>query len=417
MNWLHSSFDYLTAQSFETLVVLFWFVIVFEIPRYVIPFAMASLTPRPRRPMRDFEGRVSAIVAGHSEAHKIEACVRALREQSRPPDEIVVISDGSVDGMDRKIAELQRLNLIDLGHATQLRSGKSAGANMAARMSTGQIIVNVDCDCSFDRHAFREILRPFADPQVGAVCGNLLPRNASHSLITAFQAIEYAISISLGKQAADRLDQVTCISGAFGAFRRDVYEAAGGVDSGSGEDLDLTLALRQSGWGIRFARDAVSFTDVPQTRAGLVAQRFRWERDAVRLRYRKHGHMMNPFSQNFRPAEFLHELEFLIFNVLAAIALPIYCAWLFVLFGSLGFVVLIAAQLGLMVLDTILFMLAASVTPKMRGFGLLPFVPGYSIYNGVYMRFVRLSAYVQEWVMRSSYKDPFVPTKVHQVRH
>jgi hypothetical protein len=32
------------------------------------------------------------------------------------------------------------------------------------------------------------------------------------------------------------------------------------------------------------------------------------------------------------------------------------------------------------------------------------------------MRMVRVAAYVQEWVFRASYRDPYVPKKVHLVR-
>ncbi|MFO6464294.1 glycosyltransferase family 2 protein [Jannaschia sp. KMU-145] len=415
MTELASAIAYLEAQSFDSLLALFWFVAIFELPRYGIPFLLTALTPGRTRPSAEFEGRVSVIIAGHSEEQAIAACVHGLVEQSRRPDEIVVVSDGSSDAMRRRIAELRAAGLIDAVHATDLRSGKSAGTNMAARLSTGQIVINVDCDCSFDRYAIRNVLRPFADPAVAAVCGNILPRNTDRSLIARFQAIEYAISISLGKQAGDRLDQITCVSGAFGAFRRDAYDAVGGLDAGGGEDLDLTLSLRQAGWGIRFAADAMCYTDVPATRAALVGQRLRWERDAVRLRYRKHARMLNPFASGFRVSELVHELEFLLFNVVAAAALPVYVLWLFAMYGASAWIVMGAAQLGLMVLDLLVFILAASRTPKLDGLSLLPDVPGYSLFS-IYMRMVRLAAYLQEWIFRSSYADNYVPEKVHRVR-
>jgi hypothetical protein len=43
-------------------------------------------------------------------------------------------------------------------------------------------------------------------------------------------------------------------------------------------------------------------------------------------------------------------------------------------------------------------------------------MPGYSILNSYYMRFIRLSAYLQEWVFDASYRDSYVPTKVHMQR-
>lgn len=416
MTGIGEALGYLLAQSGESFLLLFWFVIVFEVPRYLLLFVATAFLPRIREDERPFLGRVSVVIAGHSEEGSIEKCVVALREQSRVPDEIIVVSDGSNDRMSVKIAAMLRNGMIDAAHSTDLRSGKSAGTNMATRMSTGEIVINVDCDCSFDRHAIRNILRPFADPVVAAVCGAILPRNGHRSLIAAFQEIEYMISISLGKQSADRINQVTCVSGAFGAFRRDAYEMTGGLDAGGGEDLDLTLRLRRTGWRIRFAADAQCYTDVPETRAALVRQRFRWERDAVRLRYRKHADIMNPFSRRFRWTELAHEIEFLIFNVAAAVAMPFYILWLFQTYGSFAFTVLLAAQLGLLALDFLVFLLAALVTPKADALRMMAYLPGYSVFNGTYMRFVRLAAYLQEWIFRASYNDNYVPDKVHKVR-
>lgn len=412
------AYDYIRGQSFDSLLALFWFVAIFEVPRYFLLFAMTAFLPT-RRAVVSPEMRekmVSAVVVGHSEATKVENCVRALHEQSRRPDEIVVLSDGSTDGMAKRVGALSRMGLIDAAHATELRSGKAAGLNLGARIARGDIIIFVDCDCTFDRHAVRNILRHFGDLNVGAVAGSVLVRNETASLLSAFQAIEYLITISLGKQAMDRLGLVSCISGAFGAYRRQAYEEVGGYDAEGGEDLDLTLSMRSAGWEVRFAEDAVCYTDVPVSRSALVRQRGRWERDAIRLRYRKHGYLMNPFSPRFSWGEWLHEIEFLFFNVVAAIALPFYVAWLLATYGSFALSILAGAQLLLICMDMAVFLMAISVTPLVRPAPLIPYIPGFSLYYGLFMRWVRLSAYAQEWIFRASMNDEFVPRKVQRAR-
>ena len=412
---------YLGAQSLAGLLGLFWFTVIFELPRYTLSFASAAiyrLRPRPpiRRRHTDDAGRVTVVVAGYNEEDSVRKCVMSLREQSLRPDEIIVVSDGSTDKMPRVLRELLREGLIDRAHATDLRAGKSAAINLAERWATGDIIVNVDCDCSYDRHALRNIVAPLRDPAVGAVSGNILVRNPAAGLVATFQAIEYLISISLGKQAADLIDQVVCVSGAFGAFRRTAMASVNGVDVGGGEDLDLSLKLRKAGWKVRFEDSAICYTDVPDTLRGLTNQRFRWERDAVRSRYRKHRDMLNPFSERFRISELVHEIDFIIFQILGAVILPIYIAWLILTYGDLGFVFLLAAQLGLLVLDMTVFALAALATPKANTLALLLYVPGYSLFNGIYMRFVRLFAYGQEWIFNASAGDNYVPEKVRLVR-
>ena len=410
---------YLLSQSGESLLRLFWFVAIFEIPRYTLGFvSVAALSLRPNPERRHVAGadRVTVLIAGHNEEDSIERCVQSLLEQSRPPDEIIVVSDGSTDRMPEKLRQLQERGRIKEGHCTQVRSGKSAAVNLALRRATGDVVINVDCDCTFDRHALKKIIEPFVDPRVGAVAGNIIVGNADRSLMTRFQAIEYLISISQGKQAADLTDQMTCVSGAFGAFQRAALNRVGGLDAGGGEDLDVTLRLRSAGWRTLFAPEAICYTNAPETLAVLVRQRFRWERDAVRLRYRKHSGLVNPFSSSFSVPELLHEIEFAIFNVGAAIIFPIYIMWLFATYGDLALMILIGAQAGMLVLDSATFVLAALVSPKVKALPLAPYVVGYSLFNGFVMRFVRLAAYLQEWVVEASYRDTYVPSKVHRVR-
>lgn len=410
---------YLLSQSRESLLGLFWFVIVFEFPRYTLGFiSVAALSFGTWTPQRQSFGnaRVSVVIAGHNEEDSIGRCVRSLHEQSRPPYEIIVISDGSTDRMPETLRDLQQRGLIQQAHCTQLRAGKSAAVNLAFGRATGDFVVNVDCDCTFDRSALEDIIRPFADPEVGAVAGNIVVRNAQASLIAAFQAIEYLVCISQGKQAANLTDQMSCVSGAFGAFRRTAIERVGGLDSGGGEDLDVTLKLRTAGWKVLFAPDATCYTDAPTTLAALTRQRFRWERDAVRLRCRKHRDLMNPFSTRFKPLELLHELDFIAFNVLAAFAFPFYLVWLVVSYGDLAPVILLGAQVGMLALDTFTFLLAAWLMPKVNALALMPYLIGYDLFYGLVMRFIRLAAYLQEWIFKASYGDSYVPTKVHLVR-
>ena len=410
---------YLLSQSGESLLRLFWFVVIFEIPRYMLGFiavAVLSFRPKTARPGAVDDHRITVLIAGHNEEDSIERCVQSLLEQSRPPDEIIVVSDGSTDRMPEKLRQMQERGLIDEGHCTQVRSGKSAAVNLALGRATGDIVINVDCDCTFDRHALKRIIEPLADPRTGAVAGNIIVGNATDSLVTAYQAIEYMISISQGKQAADFTDQMSCVSGAFGAFRRVAINRVGGLDAGGGEDLDLTLRLRKAGWRTLFAAEAICYTNVPDTLPALVRQRFRWERDAVRLRYRKHRDFLNPFTATFRVRDLAHELDFIVFNIASAIIFPIYLVWLFVTYGDLALTILIGAQIGMLVLDSSTFVLAALVSPKVKALPLVPYIVGYSLFNGFVMRLVRLIAYLQEWAVEASYRDTYVPSKVHRVR-
>ena len=426
MSDLHLGLDFLLGQSGLGLLAVFWYTLVFELPRYGLSFLAAGLAPFAARLSYRSESpaaatppsprRISVLVAGHNEVDAIERCIRSLREQSIADFEIIIVSDGSTDGMATVAARLVRSGLADRALATDLRGGKSGAINLALTAAAGDIIVVVDCDCSYDRFALESICRYFDDPSVGAVSGDIIPRNGDATLISRFQEIEYLFTLSVGKRIGASLDQVVCISGAFGAFRREAIAAIGAYDVGGGEDLDLTLRLRANGWRVAFADDAVCYTDVPTGLWALIRQRLRWERDSVWLRFRKHWRLIDPSHADFRLSEALHQWDFLIFNVAAAVLFPFYLVWLFILYGDFAVAILVAMQLGLFTIDVTMLAIVCHVTGRPLFLRNLPYLLGYSVFTTYVMRFVRLWAYVEEWFLAGSRQDNYVPLKVRAVR-
>ena len=84
--------------------------------------------------------------------------------------------------------------------------------------------------------------------------------------------------------------------------------------------------------------------------------------------------------------------------------------------ASVGFV-LLAAHLGMVLLDTVIFLIAVLTTGRWDFLGYLFYVPAYSIFNTTVMRAVRVVAYVQEWAFDGSRGDAhYVPLRVQQTR-
>lgn len=421
MNDIHSAIEFLAGQSEFSLTLLFWYTLISDVPRYAAMFAAlttgAIFERAARLPLSTTidPRRVTVIVVGLNEARSIERCIRSLHEQSIRGFEIVIVSDGSTDGMAERANALVRRGLADTAIALDLRGGKPAGANVALLVAKGDFIVEVDCDCSFDRFAIEHILAPLQDPTVGAATGDIVVRNADTSLVARLQSIEYLMSISVAKRFDDALGLVRCVSGAFGAFRRTALEQVGGHDAGSGEDFDITQRLRSAGWRTAFVRDAICYTDVPSTLWAYYRQRMRWEGDSLGLRLRKHVGLMLPGSSRFDFVEAIHQWDFLLFNVLGAVLLPVYVVWLFSLYGSFALIVLLAIVAALSALNVIMLLLAAIVTGRDVFFSNLIYVPGFTVFTSFIMRTIQLIAYTQEWFLFRSQRDPYSPPKVRAV--
>jgi poly-beta-1,6-N-acetyl-D-glucosamine synthase len=400
-----------------SVIYLFWYTIIFEIPRYTIGTVIiiaARLWVRAPSPLKtDF--KLSIILAGHNEEKPLRPCIEGLAEQTILADlgaiEVIVIDDGSTDRMSEVALQLQREGMIDKVLRLGDRGGKSAAVNLGLSSSTGDIVVISDIDTTFDRSAFAEMMGYFADPRVGAVSGNIGVRNAHVSLITRHQAIEYAISISLGRSIQDVLGILSIVSGAFGAFRRSAIEEVGGQDVEVGEDADLTMKLRRAGWHIRFAPGAHALTDVPETVSALTAQRLRWDRGLITIWMRKFRGVFDPRQSTFRLIDVAALADVLGFQVLLAFIFPAYLIWLFVYYGDLATTIIGATIVGLMILNLFAFISAVAVgihTP----FWLVLYLPLFTVLQLTIMRIIRMLAVLQELIFRSSYRDPYVPRRV-----
>lgn len=395
---------------------LFWYVLLIDLPRYTLGFCAvatsAIFAERRREPDGLLHPLVSVVLAGHNERRTIRRCVLSLRQQTYDRLEIICVDDGSIDGMSRELRRLRDERLIDAVLSTSLRRGKSSAHNLGVSRARGDIIVITDCDCTLDRDAIQHLIAPFEDPTVGSVCGNIGVRNCRATLLSAMQAMEYLLSISLGKRMFDLFGQVTCASGAFGAFRRRTLAQIGGLDVGPGEDLDITLRLRGAGWKIRFAEHAWCLTDVPDTLETFVSQRLRWERDALRLRFRKHWRSTNP-RQGWREAgELIHQAEFVLIYLVATLAFPLYLIWLAYAFGAAALTVVVLVMMLYIVLDVIAIACALVVVERAELRRMLPYVLVYGIFHAYLLRIVRLVAYTQEWMFMASRRDRYVPARV-----
>jgi poly-beta-1,6-N-acetyl-D-glucosamine synthase len=413
---LVNSFSMLAQLDIYRLAGMFWYALVTEIPRFTLGLVVVSgcFLLRPWRPPAVIprNTRISVLFPGHNEGSALRQAITALGEQTRRDLQIVVVDDGSTDDMAEIGRQLKAQGLIDVFISTGLRGGKSAATNLGLTFCTGELVVVGDVDTSFDRYAIERVLEPFGDPLVGCVSGNIGVRNYHTSIIAKFQAIEYLITISLGRRLSDLLGILMISSGAFAAFRRDALVAVGGWDVGPGEDANITLKLRRAGWKIRFAPEAWALTDVPETASALFKQRRRWNASFVRVRLDRFRATLNPFQRNFSLISALGTMDLILFRAILPAMFLIYIVSCISYYGSFVWVILIGVNAFYVTSTTIVFICGVATAGRYGHISLVPYVIGYSLFSAYVMRMLMVSTYVDECFLRSSYRDSFVPSRV-----
>ncbi len=399
----------------------YWFVVIFVIVRSFVPtlacWIISLVAPSIIRPKSLVINKqaplVSIVIAGRNEAASIGTTIHAAMLCGYPNLELIFVDDGSDDESISVARNAARsLGLHNSGKIRILssprRNGKASALNIGISVTRGEFIAIIDADTEIQNGAMEYWLLPFADPQVGAVAGNVRVRNSNASFLTRLQECEYAAQATIARLATSQINLLNMIPGAAGLFRADALRQMGGYDTGLGDDTDMTLRLRKHRWKLAFALDAVVWDKVPTNLARLLRQRARWERNMVRIRLRKHGDMFILGRYGLANAALV--VDFLIMRLL----LP----WLSI-FGMF-YIAFVYGPLSAPVVLTDLYFLAVFLalvkaamsrdiadTPDIRHFWCLLLFP---IYKSI-LRFVVMGAAAKE-LFRIGVKHPYVPDHV-----
>ncbi len=419
--------DYLLSLQPAAMVRLFWLFVLFDLPRFVLTDVAILITemtqrlkPRKKSPFRlklkEHPPLVSIIIPALNEQDTIAWTIRSLHEQTYKNLEIIIVDDGSDDRTD-KICRQMVTAFSDIRYLRfSERAGKSAVLNYGLHFAHGEFVVFVDADTTFDRDAILEIISSFEDVRVGGVAGNLSVRNGDANILTALQKIEYLFTISMGRRVRSWLGTLPIISGAFGAFRRELIalHRLGGHEPGPGNDSDLAIRIRKKGYKIKFQPRALCLTNAPVKMYNLLKQRSRWDRNMIKNRVRKHRDVFNPFSKGFRLREVITFLDSLFFHVVLAAITVFYLSDIAINYPeffapilAINFILYFASEFLELVIILILDRRLKEF-PKLLLY--LPLINPYKIF----LKFVRLKAYLQELFLRESNRDPFAPIKVRQ---
>lgn len=333
-------FTLLSGETLEAAMKFIPFVLCFELPyQALVMFGVVrhylqrgfSIPHEPR-----YFPTVSCLVTCYAEKEAVRQTVYTLAHQIYPGFiEVILLIDGATRNSDtlaaarRAAAEVEGLpnRRVRVVPKWQ-RGGRVSSLNSGLALARGEIVLALDGDTSFDNDMIYNCARRFSEPHVVGVAGNLRVRNTRASLCTRMQAIEYMLAIATGRTGLSQLRTLNNISGAFGIFRRSFLQAVGGWRTGTAEDLDLTTRIknyfgRHPHLRIVFEPRAVGHTDVPDTFAGLLGQRVRWDGDLSFIYLRRYWRSFTPGIFGWR--NFIFYAGFgLLFQLIAPFAIVIY---------------------------------------------------------------------------------------------
>lgn len=245
---------------------------------------------------------LTVIVAAHNEGPRIAARVRDLLEQEYPQENlrVIVVDDGSTDDTASAAA-------IGDPHVRVIRLaenvGKAAALGAGVEAADTGLIVFTDARQRFGPGALRMLAGPFADPEVGAVSGELViesdaPGRAAD--IGLYWRIETAL-----REGEAKLGWLHGVSGAIHAMRRELVPALPpGLIL---DDMYLPACVMFAGKWVWMARDAIALDSASKDESEEFRRKLRtlagnWQLMAMLPR------LLNPFRNHAWFAFVSHKL-------------------------------------------------------------------------------------------------------------
>jgi N-acetylglucosaminyl-diphospho-decaprenol L-rhamnosyltransferase len=190
------------------------------------------------------------VIVSWNGRSRLDSCLEHLARQTAP-NRVIVVDNASTDGTAAMVrARHPQADLVEMDRNV----GFARAVNAGAAAGNGEAIVLVNDDVEVAPTCLAEIVRPLEEgASVGMVAG--LTTIPDGEVVDGF-GIELDVTLAAyNRLRRRRVGEVPGVllgpSGGLAAYRRRAFEEAGGFDDrlfAYGEDVDLALRLRLSGW-------------------------------------------------------------------------------------------------------------------------------------------------------------------------
>ncbi len=285
----------MTLLFWSALLLVFYAYVGYGIVLYVLLRVRRVFFPKKMYPLLAELPEVTFVVCAYNEADWIEQKISNSLALDYPRDRIrfCFVTDGSDDATPDLVRNYPYPADVrwELLHQPE-RRGKIAAFQRAMEHISSPIVISTDANTLVNTAGVRNLVRHFADPQVGAVAGEkrifLSERDDASS---AGEGIYWRYESALKRWDAE-LWTVVGAAGELFAFRREAYEHV--PTDTVVEDFYLTMRIAQKGWRVQYAPDAYAVETSSASVQEELKRKIRISAGGLQAVWRL-GALLNPF--------------------------------------------------------------------------------------------------------------------------
>lgn len=190
----------------------------------------------------------SVIIPVYNRPDEMAEMLESLSRQACKNFEVVVVEDGSAQTCE---AEVERYrDVLDIQYITKPNTGRSDTRNVGMQHAKGNYFLFFDSDCILPDEYMQLLNRNLEENYVDCFGG---PDRALPTFTKMQKAVNFAMTSFLttggirgGKVCMEKFHPRSFNMG----FSRKVYETVGGFEDMFGEDIDLSIRIREAGFSI-----------------------------------------------------------------------------------------------------------------------------------------------------------------------
>ena len=279
INWIND-----IACYFGYFFAIYLVVFIAIIPGFIFVFMLISLLwdKKEEKNCKPKEEDVTILIPVYNAEKTIKETIESIKKQKYCGNIFVnIIDDGSTDGTLEVLKSMDldcNIKVLELEH-----KGKADALNCGLQNVETNYTITVDGDTILHPLAVRNIMNKLvnSNKETAATAGCLFVKNATKNFITKLQEWDYTLGIFGVKLYQGNYNSTLVAQGAFSAYKTKILKQIGGWQNCVGEDIVLTWELLSQGYETNFAKNAIAFTEVPETLGSLGRQRKRWARGMI----------------------------------------------------------------------------------------------------------------------------------------
>jgi poly-beta-1,6-N-acetyl-D-glucosamine synthase len=215
---------------------------------------------------------IAVLIPAWNEAALIGRAIASVIAAGIDPAHVYVVDDGSTDDTAAAAGAAQVLTIPNGGKAKALDTGLRYW-EMASRY---RYVAILDADSQVAPDYFQAIYRAMREGPADCYCG--APQSLPHNWLTAYRALEYAVTLGIYRPAQSALNVITVAPGCASVYRATRLMQLDFNGRTLVEDMDLTLQIHRQAGRIVHVPDAHVWTQDPATPREYLGQVCRWYR-------------------------------------------------------------------------------------------------------------------------------------------